>query len=114
MYKKIDISQCSLYFVSEECAKAFIDWRIQTKKGITPRIFNNTLKQAVECVQYGLSAEDAMDRLMETGWTGMKWVLAEAKREAAEQSQGRSTRDRPLAEDLTDRSWAEVPANRLN
>lgn len=114
MYKKIDISQCGLYFVSEECAQAFIEWRIQTKKGITQRIFDNTLKQAVVCSQHGLSAEDAIDRVMESGWSGMKYVLAEAKREAAEQSQGRSTRDRPLAEDLTDRSWAEVPANRLN
>jgi hypothetical protein len=101
-YRDIDLSQIALYHVSEDCAKALIDWRAQIKKPMNQRIFDNALKQAVECSMYDMTAEEALDRWMESGWTGMKWVLAEAKREG----QG-STRQRSLREDLTDTSWAK-------
>ena len=105
IYKAIDISQSSMYFVSEECAKAVIDWRIQIKKGITQRIFDNALKQAAECAMYGITAEDALDRWMESGWTGMKWVLAEVKRERNESSSP-TIRSRSIMDDVVDTSWA--------
>ena len=81
IYKSIDISQCHDYLVDEDCAKAVIDWRLQTKKGMTQRIFDNAMKQAEECSLYGMEPEEALDRWMESGWTGMKWVLSEAKSE---------------------------------
>lgn len=105
IYKKIDISQSPLYFVSPECAQAFIDWRISTKKGISQRIFDNTLKTAQKCHIYGLEPEAAIDRIMEAGWSGMKYVLAEAKRDSEQQDQ-QSTRQTTLQEDLTNRDWA--------
>ena len=110
IYKKIDISEVKFYLVSEECAKAVIDWRIKVKKGINQRIFDNALKKAQECTAFGLSQEEALDRWMESGWTGMKWVLEEAKRGFAEASGG-STRKASLDNDLHDRSWADKPVN---
>ena len=104
IYKKIDISKAAFYFVSEDCAKALVDWRIDTKKGITQRIFDNSLKKAVQCMSYGVEAEEALDRWMESGWTGMKYVLMEYQRERAE-SGARSTRDISVMDDLNDRSW---------
>ena len=101
-HKNIDISQCHSYLISEDCAIAVIDWRIQTKKGITQRIFDNALKQAVSCLNYGMTAEEALDRWMESGWTGMKWVIEEAKRSAHQEVETRKT---SLEHDLTDLSW---------
>ncbi len=40
---------------------------------------------------------------MESGWSGMKWILAEAKRDA--ESVDRQDTRRPLIDDLTDKSW---------
>lgn len=109
VYKKIDISAAEFYLVSEECAKAVIDWRLATKKGINQRIFDNALGKAQECVEYGLTQEEALDRWMESNWTGMKWVLAEAKRDCVEGS----TKKTSISEDLTNRGWADSqpPAN---
>ena len=101
IYKKIDISKAALYFVSEDCAKALVDWRIDTKKGITQRIFDNSLKKAVQCMSYGVEAEEALDRWMESGWTGMKYVLMEYQRERTETG----TRGSSIMDDLNDTSW---------
>lgn len=104
IYKKIDISQSHLYQVSTVCAKAVIDWRLDTKKGMSQRVFDNALKQALECSLYGMEPDEALDRWQESNWTGMKWVLAEAKRES-EMARPLSTRQTTLEEDLTDKSW---------
>jgi hypothetical protein len=32
LYKKIDIGEITFYNISEDCAKAFIDWRAEIKK----------------------------------------------------------------------------------
>ena len=113
IYRKIDISEAVHYNVSDDVAKALIDWRIDSvKKPITQRIFDNALKSSVKCVNAGWSMiqseEDALDKWMESGWTGMNWVLKMATEQAlAEKAKGvRSTRDQSLQEELLDRGWA--------
>lgn len=107
-YRDIDLTHIELYHVYEDCAKAVIDWRAKIKKPMNQRVFDNALKQAAECSLYDMTAEEALDRWMESGWTGMKWVLKEAKTEHEQQSRRNlSTRDRPLAQDLMDTSWAD-------
>lgn len=108
IYKKIDISQAHFYQVDDDCAKALIDWRIESKKGINQRVFDNALKKAQECAQYGLTQEEAIDRWMESGWTGMKWVLEEAKRDAVSTSQS-STRSSSILHDVHNTDWAATP-----
>ena len=109
-YKDIDLSQIDLYHVSEDCAKALIDWRAKIKKPMNQRVFDNALKQACECSLYDMTAEEALDRWMESGWTGMKWVVKEAKAQHQETisqtATHGSTRQRTLKADLTDTTWA--------
>jgi len=105
IHKGIDISQSPLHVVSEDLARDLIDWRIMIKKPMTQRVFDNALKQATECSMYGVTQEEALERWMESCWTGMKWILAEFKREYAERPTTRST---SIADDLTNRSWANV------
>lgn len=104
-YKKIDISQAASFFVSEDCAKALVDFRVGIKKPMNQRIFDNALKQAAECSLLGMTAEAALDRWMESGWTGMKWVLKEAQTDHDERMKQRTS----LLDDLTDRTWANKP-----
>lgn len=104
-YKDIDLSQIAFYFVSEELAKEVIDWRLKAKKPMTQRVFDNALKKALECQLYGWTAEEALERWVESGWSGIKYVVEEAKREQA--TRATTLRTRTVAEDLTDVSWAE-------
>ena len=103
-YKGIDVSQASLYCIDEDLAKEVIDWRASIKRPMTQRVFNSMMKQATECALYGATQEEAVVRWMESGWTGMKRVLAEYKREGGASVDTRST---PISHDLKDRSWAE-------
>lgn len=103
-YKKIDISDLPAE-LSEEAAKGIIDWRIASKKGISQRIFNNAISVGIQCVtmKYYPNIDDVFLRWEESGWTGIKYVLKEAEREAA---QNFSLRDSPIQARLHDTSWA--------
>ena len=103
-YKKINLKKAKLNNIEESLAKELIDWRASIKRPMTQRVFDTAIKQAIECQQYGATIEEALVRWRESGWTGMKWVLAEYERESKE---SKSTRSRSIKTDLNDRGWAE-------
>ena len=120
IYRDVDISQIALFDCSEEVAKAVVDWRLDgIKKGCSDLVFNRALKTAIKCVQTGEfdCVNDVLIRWMESGWTGIKYVLQEAQRAQIQtqqmsiqvrqvQAQLDSTRNMSPHDELGDRSWA--------
>lgn len=118
IYKKIDLAECCFYNVSEDCAKGFIDWRIEIKKPLTNRAFKLAMIEAVRCGQLGLTPDESLDKTVLWGWQAPNYSYT-ARKIAEEFSAievafladknklNRSTRDVPILEQLNDRSWAE-------
>jgi N-acyl-D-aspartate/D-glutamate deacylase len=120
-YKNIDLTELPFYNVSEDAAKSFIDYRKEIKKPLTQRSFNMALREAVLCGQLGMSPDDALDKTQLWGWQAPNYAYTVSKMQnefkaLAVTSQQRicdstgslkTTRDRTVLEDLTDRSWAE-------
>lgn len=106
--------------ISEDVAKEFIDHRINIKKRLTQGAFDRAMATAVKCEKLGISAEDAVIMAIDKTWQGVtyEYVAAEISRRMSamtqaattprlqQQESSRSTRDRSVLEDLTDRSWA--------
>jgi len=126
LYKKIDL-HCTVFCnVSEEVAKEYIDHRINKKKPLTQGAFNRAMNQAVLCMQKGItkSADEAIEFVCSQGWDGVtpEYIAAEkakrfdasvkafaqnyAQNNQARVGTARSTRDISIAEQLTDKSWA--------
>lgn len=122
IYKKIDLIDIALYNVSDDAAKAFIDWRISLKKPLTQRAFALCLKEAVLCGQLGLTPDDALDKTMLWGWLAPNYAytmnkmqnefntLAVVSTQASiKQIKNDSTltKNTTLLDDLGDRGWAQ-------
>jgi hypothetical protein len=120
LYKKIDIGEITFYNISEDCAKAFIDFRIEIKSPMTQRAFNMALKEAVRCESLGITAEEAIDKTVYWGWKAVDYAYIAKKLSEqlsatlhatamgfAKSYDKKSTRDMTLAEQLNDRSWAD-------
>ena len=115
VYKSIDVTFALSAGCSLDAAKGVIDWRIKSKKGVSQRVFDSAVNTAVECVNstpYDC-IDDVFLRWEESGWSGIKYVLVEARKmEAQAEEEGqkrlsRPTRESSLHHDLTDRSWAK-------
>jgi len=120
-YKNIDLHEAVFSNVSEDCAIGFIDWRISLKKPLTQRAFNLAVKEAVKCSSLGLTPDEVLDKTQLWGWQAPNYAYTVSKMQnefkaLAVTSQQRicdstgspkTTRDRTVLEDLTDRSWAE-------
>jgi len=105
--KKIDISSAVDSGIEKEAAESFIEHRINIKKPLTQRAFNQAIKSAIECESKGLcTATEALDIAVQEGWKGIKphWVAEQIKRCQPDVQIG--TRGRPLQEDLSDTEWA--------
>jgi len=120
IYKNISINMAIFSNISEDVAKEFIDHRINIKKRLTQGAFDRAMATAVKCEKLGISAEDAVIMAIDKTWQGVtyEYVAAEISRRMSamtqaattprlqQQESSRSTRDRSVLEDLTDRSWA--------
>lgn len=120
IYKKIAINMAIFSNITEEAAHEFIDHRINIKKPLTQGAFDRAMATAVKCEKLGISATDAVLMAVDKGWQGItyEYIAAEISRRMTaitqavttprvqQQDGNRSTRDRTVLEDLTDRSWA--------
>jgi len=79
---KIDISQAYLYNVTDEAAMELIEWRKSIKKPLTQRAFERALKEAVRCMELGITADRAIEIAIDKGWQGVtfEYIKAEVMR----------------------------------
>ena len=116
-YRDIDIDQALYQFLIEkETVEAVIDWRMSlpVKVSKSQLVFNRAFRMARECVDTGEydTPDDALIRWMESGWTGMCYVLKEAQKLAEDGR--RSTRDMTIKEEFS-HDWApKDDTKRLN
>jgi len=126
MYKNIDLTEALMSNVEQEAAEAFIDMRIDKKKKLTQRAFNQNMQKAALLEQAGVcTATEAVDLATDKCWQGItpEYVKAELSRRSQAEMQANLnqsqnlTKNQSLAQDLTDRSWAAptvTPNNYLN
>lgn len=126
MYKNIDLTEALMSNVEQEAAEAFIDMRIDKKKKLTQRAFNQNMQKAALLDQAGVcTATEAVDLATDKCWQGItpEYVKAELSRRSQAEMQANLnqsqnlTKNQSLAQDLTDRSWAAptvTPNNYLN
>ncbi len=110
---KIDISQAYLYGVSDETAQELVEWRKAIKKPLTQRAFERALKEAVKCLDLGITADHAIEIAIDKGWQGVtyEYVKAELERrgEAGNRQQlviGKPESMADFVGRVTDRGWA--------
>lgn len=89
--------------ISETAIKEFIEHRKLLKKPLTQGALERNMREAVKGVEFGLTPEQVIYETIDAGWQGIKaqWVANRLRQPV------QKTRDRPLSEALTDRSWAE-------
>ena len=126
IYKNIDLTEALMSNVEQEAAEAFIDMRIDKKKKLTQRAFNQNMQKAALLEQAGVcTATEAVDLATDKCWQGItpEYVKAELSRRSQAEMQAHLnqsqnlTKNQSLAQDLTDRSWAApavAPNNYLN
>ena len=126
IYKNIDLTEALMSNVEQEAAEAFIDMRIDKKKKLTQRAFNQNMQKAALLEQAGVcTATEAVDLATDKCWQGItpEYVKAELSRRSQAEMQANLnqsqnlTKNQSLAQDLTDRSWAAptvTPNNYLN
>ena len=78
---KIDISQAYLYGVSDEAAQELVEWRKAIKKPLTQRAFERALKEAVKCLDLGITADHAIEIAIDKGWQGVTYEYVKAELE---------------------------------
>lgn len=115
-YKKINLDGLSSE-ISERCACEFIDHRERLKKPLTQGAFDRAMCEALMARSIGVSPDRAISECVDAGWVGIKiaWLKNRlfggqggAPPGASALLGGiRNTRDVPLVENLSDRSWAE-------
>ena len=90
VYRKIDIKQAAFYLVSDEAAKEFIDHRVNKKSPLTQRAFERAMKSAMKCCEFGISADETIELVIDKGWVGItvEYVRDELKRRRNETCQG--------------------------
>jgi len=90
IYRKIDIGEAAFCLVSDARAKEFIDHRINKKSPLTQGAFERAMKNAAICQKFGITADEAIEIVIDAGWAGMRvaWVENELKRRENGQGQG--------------------------
>jgi len=124
-YKKIDLAGLDIE-IDPELAKAFIDHRLTMKKPLTQFAFDSQMKKSLRGHEISMTPNEVIKYVCEeTTWQGIdvEYIASNLndKRQAMERAmkgvaivnanimRGVSTRDIPLGEQLTDRSWADNP-----
>lgn len=89
---KLDISQASLYGISDEAALELIEWRKSIKKPLTQRALERAFKEALKCrEQLGIKADKAIEIAIDKGWQGVtfEYIKSElSRRSQAENNNG--------------------------
>jgi len=105
--------------IEVDAAKSYIEHRINKKKPLTQRAFNQAMAKALNANKVGMTPTELIDWTVEhTGWDGINisWtkgrLAAEAK--AERESVSNSVRDVTIEEQLTDRSWAHQTPKRVD
>ena len=114
MYKNIDLTEALMSNVEQEAAEAFIDMRIDKKKKLTQRAFNQNMQKAALLEQAGVcTATEAVDLATDKCWQGItpEYVKAELSRRSQAEMQAhlntyQKPGNAPLVDQLTNTEWA--------
>ena len=103
-YKKIDLSGLDME-IDIEAAKSYIEFRIECKKPLTQRAFNQAMQTALQAYRVNMTPTELIDWTVAKGWHGINinYTIAQLQKE---QDAISSTRGTTIQEQLTDRTWA--------
>jgi len=99
-----------------DAAKSYIQHRINKKKPLTPRAFNQAMAKALNAYKVGMTPTELIDWTIDKGWDGINisYTMNSLAREKTAQQQAGSTRHITIEEQLTDRSWAPQTPKRVD
>lgn len=117
-YSKVDWSKYIHGAPSEEVFNDWVAMRKAKRAATTQTAINGTAKHVNALNAFGYTSDDCFSIACENGWQGMKWVHDNERKTGFQNGSLqvalcdnvqpiRSTRDIPLHESLTDRSWAD-------
>lgn len=103
-YKKIDLSGLDME-IDVEAAKSYIEFRIECKKPLTQRAFNQAMQTALQAYKVNMTPTELIDWTVNKGWHGINinYTLAQIRKE---QDAIADTRNVSLHQQLNDTSWA--------
>jgi len=99
--------------ISAAAAREFIDHRKRIEKPVTQGAFDREMGLALGGGKFGLSADVIIRECIDAGWWNIKpdWAHARLAKAAAQQPAAVNSKNVSLAEQLTDRSWANKNNN---
>jgi hypothetical protein len=116
IYKKISLDRLPPE-ISTDLAVEFIELRERLKKPLTQGAFDRSMREALRGSRFGLAADEVIRECVDAGWRGIKvqWVLNRRGAGIPQQgvavarpiATGGDTRTTPLAQQLSDTSWAK-------
>lgn len=98
-------------------AREFIDHREQLEKPVTQGGFDRAMALALTGCLFGLTADQVIRECIDAGWwsINVEWVHARRMRSAVtQQLVSPNSKTVSLAEQLTDRSWADNKNKKSN
>lgn len=98
----------------QEAYEAWVVVRDKKKSATTQYALKLAGKHINHLIDMGYSATEVLDIAIEKSWAGLEWVVKDEAKKGFKQNQYvgnvkqiRTTREIPLQEELTDRSWAD-------
>lgn len=99
--------------ISIEAAKEFIDHRRRVEKPVTQGGFDRAMQLALGGRKYSISADTVIRECIDARWwsINVEWVRDRLAKASASQSVAISSKAQSLADQLSDRSWANKNNN---